>query len=299
MAHYLGWREFVVAFFIVALAASLPNLFVGLSAGFQGVPALSLGQVMGGNVTDLTLAIALAVFFGGSAIQIKSRMVQASAIFTAIIAVLPLLLILDGNLGREDGLILILTFIIYSIWLFSKGERFKEIYSIPETKKKIKKKQISTLQKFTNFFKNLIKVFLYLFLLLIASWGVVESSQVFASYLGVSISIIGILLVGLGNSFPEIYFAIISARKGKSWLILGDLMGAVMICATLILGLIALICPIYNIDFSPFAIARIFLIISTLALFVFIKTGKKITKNEAAILLAVYLIFAFTELAFQ
>jgi len=298
VASYLGWREFVVAFFIVAVAASLPNLFVGVNASLQGITALSFGQIMGGNVVDLTLAIALAVLIGGS-IKIKSKLVQASAVFTAIIAIIPLLLILDGNLSRTDGLALILTFLFYTIWLFSKGERFKDLYSHPELKKRGRKKNSSPFAKFKNFFSHLAKVFFLLFLLLIASWGIVESSQLFAALIGVSVSIIGVLLVGLGNSFPEIYFAILSARKGKGWLILGDLMGAVIIAATFVLGIIAFCWPIYGIDFSPFMIARIFLIISALFFLIFAKTGKEITKSEAAILLAIYFIFVFTELAFQ
>ncbi|MDP2910145.1 MAG: hypothetical protein Q8N69_03700 [bacterium] len=299
LAEYLGWREFVVAFFIVALAASLPNLFVGINASLQGVPALSLGQIMGGSVADLTLAIALAVLFGTGSIQIKSKMVQTSAIFTAVIAVLPLLLIADKSLSRGDGLVLIGAFVIYSVWLFSKGERFKEIYSLPRTRKKKEPKINSILSRFGEFMRDLAKSFFYLILLLAASWGVVASSQSFAVFLGISISIVGILLVGLGNSLPEIYFAVVSARKGKSWLILGDLMGAIIICTTFVLGIIVLIFPINNIDFSPFIIARLFLVISSVLFLLFIKTGKEITRSEAAILLTIYFIFIFTELAFQ
>jgi cation:H+ antiporter len=209
-----------------------------------------------------------------------------------------LLLILDGNLSRMDGLALILTFIVYSIWIFSKGERFKDVYSFPEIKKKSKKK-VSVFVKFTKFFKDLAKTLIYIALLLLASWGIVKSAQSFALSIGVSISIIGILLVGLGNAFPEMYFAIVSAKKGKGWLILGDLMGAIIISTTFVLGIIAFIWPMNNIDFSPFLIAMVFLVISSLFFLLFIKTGKQITKSEAAILLAIYFIFVFTEIAFQ
>ena len=55
IARYLCWREFVVAFFTIALAASLPNLFVGIISAVRGVPELSFGDIIGGNVIDLTL----------------------------------------------------------------------------------------------------------------------------------------------------------------------------------------------------------------------------------------------------
>jgi len=63
LAKILRWKEFVTAFFIMALAATLPNLFLAIASVANHVPELSLGDVMGGNVFDMTLAIALAVFF--------------------------------------------------------------------------------------------------------------------------------------------------------------------------------------------------------------------------------------------
>ncbi|MCX6761049.1 MAG: hypothetical protein NTZ84_03045 [Candidatus Nealsonbacteria bacterium] len=60
---FLGWREFVVAFIVVAFASSLPNLFVGISSALQGIPQLSFGDVAGNNLVALTLGVALATFF--------------------------------------------------------------------------------------------------------------------------------------------------------------------------------------------------------------------------------------------
>ena len=61
MARYLALREFVLAFFIMAFAGSLPNLFVGINSALHGIPELSFGVIVGGNVIDLTLAIGLAI----------------------------------------------------------------------------------------------------------------------------------------------------------------------------------------------------------------------------------------------
>jgi cation:H+ antiporter len=307
IARYLGWREFVVAFFIVAIAGAAPNIFVGISAALQGVPELSFGDVVGGNVIDMTLAVALAILISGNPISVKSRMVQTSTMFTVVIAVLPWILMLDGSLTRSDGLILLLAFLTYIFWLFSKEERFRKEYKTKKSNQKglkfaefVKKDSVDrAFKKFILFLKNLGAAFLYLFLLLIAAIGVVKSAQFFASYLGVAVPMIGILIVGLGNALPETYFAIVSARKGRTWMILGDLMGSVIVCATFVLGLVVLIHPIKNVDFSPFVIARIFLVLSALLFLVFIKTDRKITRTEAALLLALYLIFLFTELAFH
>ena len=73
-------------------------------------------------------------------------------------------------------------------------------------------------------------------------------------------------------------------------------MGAVIICATFVLGIVALICPIEIPDFSPFAIARLFLIISAVFFFFFVRTGRTITKKEAIILLGIYVLFVISEI---
>ena len=76
-------------------------------------------------------------------------------------------------------------------------------------------------------------------------------------------------------------------------------MGSIIVCSTLILGIVALISPIEISDFSPFAIGRIFLIISALFFFVAVKTDRKITKKEGLFLLVIYLLFVLTELYFK
>ena len=121
-------------------------------------------------------------------------------------------------------------------------------------------------------------------------------SQYFSANLGISLSLVGILIVGLGNCFPETYFSIISARKEENWLVLGDLMGSVIVCATLVLGIIAIVAPFEIKDFSPFLIARIFLIIAAVFSLLFIKSDKKITKKEGLFLLFIYIVFLLTEI---
>src|SRR3989338_10718316 len=95
IAKFLRWREFIVGFFVMAFATSLPNLFVDVNAALHGFPQLAFGDIVGGNLVDLTLVMALAVLFSKKGIPTKSKMVQRSALFTAVMAILPLLLILD------------------------------------------------------------------------------------------------------------------------------------------------------------------------------------------------------------
>ena len=287
MARFLGWKEFVVAFFVMALAASLPNLFLGITSALRGVPELSFGDVAGNNLVALTLAIALAVLIGRKELPAESRTVQTTSIFTIIAAILPLILILDGNLSRIDGMLLIALFGSYIAWLFSKKERFTKIY---DTHK------IPILKEFKVFLANLGRVILGIILLLVAAQGIVASAQFFAIGFNLSLILIGVLITGLGNALPEVYFAIVSARKGETWMILGNLMGAVIVPATLVLGIVALIHPISGVDFSPFAIARFFLIISAIFFLFFLRTGQRLSKKEALFLLGIYLIFVVVEI---
>lgn len=286
VAGFLGWREFVVSFFVMALAGSIPNLFVGISSALQGIPQLSFGDIMGGNLIDLTLVVALATLVG-KGIKGDSRLIQSSAFFTTIVAVLPLFLVLDGKLSRGDGFALILVFIFYVFWLFSKQERFTKEYEDGKEK---------PIREFRTFLKDTVKIIVGIFLLLIAAQGIVSSASYFARVLNLSLGFVGILIVALGNALPETYFAIASAKRNQTWMVLGDLMGAVVVAATFILGIVALIHPIEIVDFSPFALARIFLVIAAIFFFFFLKTDREITKKEALFLLSLYIVFVVIQI---
>ncbi len=291
ITRYLGLKEFVVAFFVMAFAASLPNLLLGIFSALDGTPELSFGDVSGNNLIVMTLAVALAILFTkNKEIPAESQIIQATSIFTIIAAILPLILILDGKLSRIDGVLLIALFIFYLSWLFSKKERFTRIYE---------RQEISVIKEFKILIKDLGKLILGIFFVLAAAKGIVESAQFFAQGFNLPLILIGVLITGLGNALPEIYFGITSARKGEIRMILGDLMGSVIILSTLVLGIVALISPIKIADFSPFAIARFFLIFSSLFFLFFVRTGRKISKKEGFILILIYLTFIFFEIINQ
>ena len=287
VSKYLHWKEFVVAFFSVSLGAVLPELFIGITSALKGVPQLSLGNIFGQNIILFSLAPAICVIILGK-LEMESRTVRAGSTFAVIVAILPLLLILNGQLSRVDGIILISVFFFYIFWLFSKKERFSKIYNHEEEKPAVK--------KFQGFLKDIAIILGGLFLIVLFAQGVVNSAQTFSAILGIPLPLVGIFIVGLGVALPETFLAINLARKGESWMILGGLMGAVAVSSTLVLGLVALIQPIVVPDFSPFAMARIFLIISALFFLFFSRTGKKICFKEAVFLLGIYIVFLLFEI---
>ena len=286
VAQYLQWSEFVIAFFVMAIGGSLPNLFVGLSSVAHGIPELSFGDVVGNSVVALTLVAALAVFVGSDLIA-EGKLIQTSALLTISIALLPLLLILDGVLGRGDGIALIIVFFGYAAWMFSKRKYYQQ--TLDENQK-------PPLKRFRNFMVGLFQILVGGALLLAAAEGVVRSASFFAQEFSLPIALIGILGIGFMSALPELYFAIAAAKKGKSWIILGELTGSVIILTTLVLGIVAILQPIVIVDFTPFAFARFFMILAALFFLIFIRTERKITKKEALFLVGLYLTFVAVEL---
>ncbi|MDZ4232026.1 MAG: hypothetical protein U1C72_02110, partial [Candidatus Pacearchaeota archaeon] len=284
-----GMKEFVIAFFFMAIASSIPNLFVGISSVLHGIPELSFGDVVGNSVVDLTLVAALAGLIGGQ-ISSGGRLIQTSVLFAIGVAFLPLLLILDGTLERGDGVVLILVFLLYSAWLLARRKEFTQVYNhggqVPEP-----------VRHFRTFFVSLGAIALSAAMLLLSAEGIVRSATFFAGALGIPISMIGILGVGLGSALPELYFAVAAARRGNSKIILGQLLGSVIVLATLVIGIVALLHPIEIQDFSPFSIGRFFLVISAFFFLLFTRTDRKITRKEAGFLLFLYLAFVVTEIA--
>jgi cation:H+ antiporter len=151
--------------------------------------------------------------------------------------------------------------------------------------------------KFKDFIKDLGVIALSVGFILIASGGIVKTAVFLGTALNMPLILVGILVVGLGNAVPEIYFGIVSARREQNWMVLGDLMGSVISCATIVLGVVALIEPIKITSLPAVAVARISLMIAAIFFYIFIWTGKRISRKEAAFLLLLYFLFILAEVA--
>src|SRR3989338_7469329 len=106
IASYLRLSEFVVAFIIMAFSTSIPELFVCISSAISGNPALSLGNVIGSNIADLTLVIGIVALLGNG-IKPQNPLIKKDSLFMFLIALVPIaLMIFDQTLSRIDGIIL-------------------------------------------------------------------------------------------------------------------------------------------------------------------------------------------------
>jgi len=287
LSRVLHVREFVVAFFVMAGAASLPNLFVGITSAMAGIPELSLGDVFGNNLIAMTLAVSAGVFFARrGSIGVHSKTVRTSMLFMAVSAVLPVLLLADGQLGRVDGVLLIGLFLFYVRWLLTQHERFSKKYDglhVHSQKEFLKHARLAV--------KDTVKVVAGVSILVIAAYGIVSSASFFAEYFELPLLLIGLLIVGLGNALPEVYFSIASARRGDTALIMGNLVGAVIVPATLILGIVALISPIHIDGLKFLTGSRMFLLAAAALFFIFATTRRRIGHFEAGVLTFLYIAF--------
>ncbi|MDP2641567.1 MAG: hypothetical protein Q8P39_03540 [Candidatus Yanofskybacteria bacterium] len=288
ISKYLQWKSFVVAFFIMAIGGTIPNLFLGISSAFHGVPELSFGDMIGNNMVTLTVVIMAAVLFSG-AILTDSKIIQKATLFTMIAVILPLLLVADGTLGRGDAIALMLVFAAYVIWLFSKRKHFGDLVEEQE-------QELTPTRSFRKFLKALVLVSAGLVMLIGAAEGIVRATSFFSLQLSIPLAYMGILVTGFVNAIPEAYFSVVAARRKQNWIVLGSILGAVMFPATFVMGTVALIHPIEITEFSAFAIGRAFLLIAALLFLIFVKTAQKISNREALLLFLLYVLFLFTQI---
>lgn len=286
IAKYLQITEFVVAFILMAFATTVPEFFVGVMSAFHHRPELSFGNIIGSNIINLTLAVGIGVLIA-KGLKCEGAVIRRSSIYTAIIALLPILLMLDGSVSRVDGVVLLLALVFYLKQLFYQKERFTKVFSNAFNRKS---------DHFRLFLKDLGMFFAGLFVLLLSAEGIVWSALFFAQAIGLPLVMIGALIVALGTNLPEITFGVRAIAMGHKDMVLGNLLGAVVANSTLVLGVTVLISPLEIVSFSPYLIGIIFIIIATLFFTLFSRTGQEINKKEAIFLLAIYFAFVAFEI---
>lgn len=284
--------KYVLAAVLVALSTSLPELFVGLIASISGKQEVAMGNLVGANVVNLSLVIGLAVLIGGALSVVGDFMHwEMAAAFLGGSA--PILLMLDGQLSRLDGLILLVVYLIYvrDIVIDGKHRTLAERGAI---QKGVLHKNRLVLGK------EIEMVYLRLGIglagLIAAAELTVRSGNALAEVWRISSGLLGIMIVALGTTLPELFLSIEALKKKQATLVLGNLLGSVVTNATLVIGLVALINPVSITKVNNFSVANIFFVL-VFGLFWFLaKSKKKIGKWEGLLLVGVYLIFIGTEM---
>jgi len=284
LSRYFRLTEYVFAFILMTLATTMPELFVGIASGIKGLSIISLGNIIGSNLINLTFILGVVVVVA-KGLKIESKIAKRDAWIIFFIALLPLLLLFDKQISRPEGVLLLIVFGWYIYHILRSKDAFR--------------KRMDSMKRDAEAFKKLLKNILYFVIaagvLLLGAWGVVESAKLIAKELYVPLTLIGIVLVALGTSLPELVFgvrAVIAKREGLS---LGNLIGSVVVNSTFILGLVAIINPIKIESFSIIYIGGAFMIIAILIANLFIATKEKISWKEGVFLIVFYLAFLVAE----
>lgn len=275
VSFWFGLSEFILASILMAFATTLPELFVGISAALANQPLLSIGDSLGSNIADLTVVTGLIIFFARK-IKAENLISKKDAVITGAISFLPLLLILDKNLTRMDGIILLGVYAFYMARQISKRKHFT--------------KKTGTAKN--GIIKNLFVLFAAIVVLLLSSRLLVDSAVFVANYVQLPEFLIGLVVIALGTSIPELVFGIKAVQSKHDSMAMGDLLGAFVANICLVCGLVILISPVDSItSFNSLLVTTIMLpiIYTIFTAFAFIKSG--FTLVEGGILFALYAFF--------
>jgi len=278
--------------FVLAISTSLPELIVSIVASIEGNTSLVLGNIIGSNIADLSLVVGGASIFGGS-LAVSGTILKRDIYLTGVAGLLPIFLIADGTLSRPDGIVLLVIYLILvSTFLRSHHQSLaKNAMSVSPLRRLlsmvINGNGRSTLGKFI----------LGISLLLISSHLIVKISSALAISTGLSTLFIGLFIVAVGTSLPELAFEIKAVASGQTKMALGDLLGSVVANSTLILGIASIIRPLTLTErgLIPYGTAIGAFTVMYITFILFIRSKKKLEWWEGTILVIAYIAFIFIE----
>jgi len=275
LSKFFRLSAFVTGVVIAGTLAVLPELSIGVLAALEESSTFGLGLIFGANVADLTLVIGVVVLLAGHQKMTPGMLKNLKISFIAVL--LPVFLIIDGELSGIDGLILVGAFVVYVIWLLTTGRGVREIPERARLSKKV--------------FRLGITVFMLavgITVLFLGSELVTQSAQELSSVLGLPLFLIG-LVVAIGTCLPEMAFAIRASEKEGS-IGIGNILGNVLADSMLTIGVIAIIHPIIIPNMAAPLIAGVFVAASAIFVYSRSKDGD-ISKKDATLLIGAYALF--------
>lgn len=266
----------VIGLTVVSLGTSAPELFASIQAALMGNPDISIGNVIGSNIANLGLVLAITVMIFPLSVDrsvLKKEWPMLIAFSLAF-----LFLSLDGRLGMWDGILLVAAMLTFIIYLVVKSTRKHEITTPANTVGNHKKHNFWTLAG----------------LIIVGGIGLYFGSEWFlegaidiAKRFNVSDHVIGVTLVAFGTSIPELVASGIAAFRKQTDISLGNLIGSNIFNISGVLGVTAILCPL-EVDTHILQHDFIWMLAIALLLFPIIWFGKKITRFNGLILLVCY-----------
>ena len=291
LARRLGVPEFVIGLTLVAFGTSLPELTVNVQASLKGASEITLGNVIGSNIANILLILGVAGLIKPLSVHRTFVKKEIPLNFLSILVLFAMVSdkLLDGSgsayVSRSEGLVLITTFVGYLYFLAAFLERETNGYEEP---------------KFT-VSKAFLMVGIGMAGLILGSKWAVDGGVNLAILLGVSQVIVGLFLIAIGTSLPELLTSAVAAYKGNPDIALGNVAGSNIFNVSLVLGASALLNPI---PVPERVFKDLFLLFfATLILLIFSVAGKRyyVSRLEAFLFLVIYSAYSvyswYTELA--
>jgi cation:H+ antiporter len=270
-----GVSEHIIGITLVAFATSLPELATGVVASIQNEGVLAFGNVVGSNIANICLVL------GFSAVLIKiepSKESMRDVVFMNLVVVLFIITILDYKIDKLDSILYFVVFGGYFVYLYRTIE-------------------MGTTKKEGSIAKELVYITIGFVGVVVGAWLLVQGSIEISSWLGISTAVIGLTIVAIGTSLPELATSITAAFKGKIDISLGNVLGSNIINILLVLGFAALLNDI-NLKILPqdqldalYQTTLPILVFASVLTFVYAK--RKITRVQGIFLLGIYVIFIY------
>lgn len=260
--------EIIIGLTIVSIGTSMPELFVSITSAIDGYSDMAIGNVIGSNLCNLLLILGISAAINPIIFKKETKLIEIPICIGTSIGFL-ILANIGNSISRIDAIILIalfIAFICYTIMMAKKGEDFDEISE--------EEKQRSAEEgKKRKIIVNIIYIIVGIIALKIGGDLVVEHSEKIAKMFNVSDKIIGLTIVAIGTSLPELVTSVTAALKKNSDIAIGNIIGSNIFNMLLIIGAAAAISPMnYNTSYN---LQMGILIVATIVLGIFPYTDRK------------------------
>jgi cation:H+ antiporter len=285
VAHHFAMPPLLVGMLIVGFGTSAPELVVSVFAALEGSPSLALGNAWGSNILNTSLilgvtAVILPIAVRSGVLRKELPILMAATALTAI-------LVWDSVLGRTDSLLLLSVFAVLIVWSIGAARGQARDPLALETASALRQSAMPLSRALTWLALGLLVLVVSSRLLV---WGAVAIAQT----LGVGDAVIGLTVVAIGTSLPELASCIAAARKGEDDIALGNLLGSSLFNTLAVVGLAGAIAPT---DIEPALLTRDLPVMAGLTVLLFamgwgFKGPGRIDRLEGGLLVFVY--FAYT-----
>lgn len=284
IAALLKIPPMIIGLTIVSFGTSSPEAAVSITAALNGNAGVTLGNVVGSNIFNITLVIGITAFL--NPLKVESDTIRKEIPFTLLASVALLIMISDislqffnaNSLTRGDGLILLLFFAIFMYYVIEIALNSRE-----------KELQEETNQKNGSWGKNIIFTIGGLIGIILGGNLVVDSSTTIAYSLGMSETLVGLTIVAIGTSLPELITSVTAAYKKLSEIALGNIVGSNIFNILFVLGASSAISPL-PVDGKLFTDV-ILMIGLTIVLFIFSRSNYRIGKIEGLVMALAYVVY--------